>query len=484
MTKIVESMDMTMAPPEKEPERQYYFIRKLQLWMEDKKRELGRPLTACVTTFGCQMNARDSEKILGILQMIGYEETDQEEADLVLYNTCTVRENANLKVYGHLGQLKRYKKKNPEMLTMLCGCMMQEQTVVDKIKTSYRNVDIIFGTHNIFKFAELLAMRVFDTSAKKRMIVDVWKDTDAIVEELPIERKYSFKSGVNIMFGCNNFCSYCIVPYVRGRERSREPEEIIREIRELVADGVVEIMLLGQNVNSYGKNLEHPVTFAQLLKQVDEIEGLQRIRFMTSHPKDLSDELIDVMAHSKKVCRQLHLPLQSGSSRLLKIMNRHYTKESYLELVAKIKKAMPDIALTTDIIVGFPGETEQDFEDTMDVVEKVQYDSAFTFIYSKRTGTPAAAMENQVPEDVVKNRFDRLLKEVHTIAAEVCAVHEGTIQTALIESVSEHDPSMVTGRLSNNLLVHIKGDKGMIGRLADVRLTECKGFYYLGELAE
>ena len=484
MTKIVESMDMTMAPPEKEPERQYYFIRKLQLWMEDKKRELGRPLTACVTTFGCQMNARDSEKILGILQMIGYEETDQEEADLVLYNTCTVRENANLKVYGHLGQLKRYKKKNPEMLTMLCGCMMQEQTVVDKIKTSYRNVDIIFGTHNIFKFAELLAMRVFDTSAKKRMIVDVWKDTDAIVEELPIERKYSFKSGVNIMFGCNNFCSYCIVPYVRGRERSREPEEIIREIRELVADGVVEIMLLGQNVNSYGKNLEHPVTFAQLLKQVDEIEGLQRIRFMTSHPKDLSDELIEVMASSKKICRHLHLPLQSGSSEILKKMNRHYTKEQYLELAERIRKAVPDISLTTDIIVGFPGETEEDFEETLEVVRKVRYDSAFTFIYSKRTGTPAAAMENQVPEEVVKERFDRLLAEVQAISAQVCGRDVHTVQEVLVEEPDSHVEGLVTGRMSNNTIVHFPGGKELIGKIVKVYLEESKGFYYMGSLVD
>ena len=481
MTKIVESMDMTMAPPEKEPERQYYFIRKLQLWMEDKKREFGRPLTACVTTFGCQMNARDSEKILGILQMIGYEETDQEEADLVLYNTCTVRENANLKVYGHLGQLKRYKKKNPEMLTMLCGCMMQEQTVVDKIKTSYRNVDIIFGTHNIFKFAELLAMRVFDTSAKKRMIVDVWKDTDAIVEELPIERKYSFKSGVNIMFGCNNFCSYCIVPYVRGRERSRKPEDIIAEIRRLVADGVVEVMLLGQNVNSYGKNLEQPVTFAELLRQVNEIPGLERIRFMTSHPKDLSDDLIEVMKNSKKICKHLHLPLQSGSSRILKLMNRRYDKEHYLELVDKIRAAVPDIALTTDIIVGFPGETEEDFEETMDVVRKVRYDSAFTFIYSKRTGTPAAVMDDQIPDDVIKARFDRLLKEVQTISAEKAGALTGQTLPVLIEEKNEQDAALVTGRLSNNSVVHLPGTEDMIGKIVDVKLLECKGFYYMGE---
>ena len=466
--------------PQSEPERQYYFMDIAKNYVEQLAAKKGSPLTFHVTTFGCQMNARDSEKLVGILERIGYVETDTEDADFVIYNTCTVRENANNKVYGRLGVLQNYKKKNPHMLIGLCGCMMQETVVVEKLKESYRFVDLIFGTHNIYKFAELIVTAMESDS----MTIDIWKDTDQIVEDLPVERKYSFKSGVNIMFGCNNFCSYCIVPYVRGRERSREPKEIIREIEQLVADGVVEVMLLGQNVNSYGKNLKEPVTFAQLLEEVEKIEGLERIRFMTSHPKDLSDELIEVMGRSKKICKHLHLPLQSGSSRILKIMNRRYDKEHYLELVDKIRAAVPDIALTTDIIVGFPGETEEDFEETMDVVRKVRYDSVFTFIYSKRTGTPAAVMEDQVPEDVVKNRFDRLLKEVHTIAAEVCAVHEGTIQTALIESVSEHDPSMVTGRLSNNLLVHIKGDKGMIGRLADVRLTECKGFYYMGELAE
>ena len=479
MTKIVESMDMTVAPPEKEPERQYYFIRKLQLWMEDKKRELGRPLTACVTTFGCQMNARDSEKILGILQMIGYEETDQEEADLVLYNTCTVRENANNKVYGHLGYLHNKKKKNPHMMIGLCGCMMQEPEVVEKLKTSYRYVDIIFGTHNIFKFAELIVTR-FES---QRMVIDIWKDTDKIVENLPNDRKFSFKSGVNIMFGCNNFCSYCIVPYVRGRERSRDPEAIISEIRQLVADGVVEVMLLGQNVNSYGKNLEHPITFAQLLERIEQIEGLERIRFMTSHPKDLSDELIEVMGKSKKICKHLHLPVQSGSSKILKKMNRHYTKEQYLELVEKIRRSVPDVSLTTDIIVGFPGETEEDFEETMDIVRKVRYDSAFTFIYSKRTGTPAAVMEDQIPEDVVKDRFNRLLHEVQTISAEQCAIHEGTVQTVLVECVNEHDNHLMTGRMSNNLLVHFPGDESLIGQLVDVHLDECKGFYYMGTIA-
>ena len=398
-------------------------------------------------------------------------------ADFVIYNTCTVRENANTRVYGRLGQLKPLKKKNPHMMIGLCGCMMQEPEVVEKLKKSYRFVDIIFGTHNIFKFAELIVQRL----ESQEMVIDIWKDTDKIVEDLPNERKYFFKSGVNIMFGCNNFCSYCIVPYVRGRERSRDPKAIIREIERLVADGVVEVMLLGQNVNSYGKNLKEPMSFARLLTEIEKIEGLERIRFMTSHPKDLSDELIEVMGNSKKICKHLHLPIQSGSSRILEKMNRRYTKEQYLTLVDKIRKAVPDISLTTDIIVGFPGETEEDFQETLDVVRKVRYDSAFTFIYSKRTGTPAAAMEDQIPEDVVKDRFDRLLKEVQAIAAQVCSVHKGCVQTALVEAKSEHDDSMVTGRLSNNLLVHFKGSSELIGQLVDVRLSECKGFYYLGE---
>ena len=317
-----------------ETKRQYEFMAKAKEYVKKQSEELGRPLTYCVTTFGCQMNARDSEKLTGILEEIGYVAAENEKADFVIYNTCTVRENANLRVYGRLGVLHGYKKKNPAMTIALCGCMMQEPEVVEKLKKSYRYVDIIFGTHNIFKFAELI-VRNFE---EKGMIIDIWKDTQEIVEDLPIERKYSFKSGVNIMFGCNNFCSYCIVPYVRGRERSRQPEDIIAEIKKLVADGVVEVMLLGQNVNSYGKNLENPMSFAQLLEEIEKIEGLERIRFMTSHPKDLSDELIAVMAKSKKICKQLHLPLQSGSSKILKVMNRRYDKEQYLALADKIKK--------------------------------------------------------------------------------------------------------------------------------------------------
>ena len=475
----INDVDITKEAPTNEPERQYYFIKKAREYVKTASGEAGRPLTFCVTTFGCQMNARDSEKLVGILEEIGYvEEADEEKADFVIYNTCTVRENANMRVYGRLGQLKASKKKNPHMMIGLCGCMMQEPHVIEKLKTSYRFVDIIFGTHNIYKFAELIATR-FDS---QRMVIDIWKDTDKIVEDLPSERKFPFKSGVNIMFGCNNFCSYCIVPYVRGRERSRNPKDIIREIEHLVSDGVVEVMLLGQNVNSYGKNLEDPMSFAQLLQEIEKIEGLERIRFMTSHPKDLSNELIEVMKNSKKICKHLHLPVQSGSTEILKKMNRRYTKEQYLELVRKIKEAVPDISLTTDIIVGFPGETEEDFLETMDVVKQVRYDSAFTFIYSKRTGTPAATMEDQIPEDVVKHRFDRLLKEVQDISAEVCSVHEDTVQSVLVESMNDHDETLVTGRMSNNILVHFPGDKSLIGKIVEVHLKECKGFYYIGEM--
>lgn len=463
--------------PEKEPARQQYFTEKCAELVSERSKSLGRPLTCCINTFGCQMNARDSEKLLGILEKMGFEESDSEKSDLVLYNTCTVRDNANQKVYGRLGQLGSIKKKNPSMLIGLCGCMMQESAVVEKIKKSYPFVDLIFGTHNIYKLAETMYNRL----TGKKMVVDIQKEAEEIVEDLPVERKYPFKSGVNIMFGCNNFCSYCIVPYVRGRERSREPEEILAEIRRLVADGVGEVMLLGQNVNSYGKNLKNPVTFAELLRRVNEIEGLERIRFMTSHPKDLSDELIQAMKECDKVCAHLHLPLQSGSSRILKAMNRRYTKEDYLSLVERIREAMPQISLTTDIIVGFPGETEEDFEETLDVVRRVRFDSAFTFIYSVRRGTPAAAME-QVPEDVVKVRFDRLLKEVQAISAEVCGRDVHTVQKVLAEVMDDHQEGYVTGRLSNNTVVHFPGDESLIGKIVDVYLEESKGFYYMGTM--
>ena len=459
--------------------RQRSFIELAQALTAQKSNTLGRPLTYCLTTFGCQMNEKQSEAVAGIMDEIGYHRQDNEEADVVIYNTCTVRENANLKVYGRLGHLHSLKDHNPDMKIILFGCMMQEQHVVDKIKKSYPFVNLVFGTHNIFKYAELF----YEMLQSERQIVDIWEGTDQIVEDLPTERNYTFKSGVNIMFGCNNFCSYCIVPYVRGRERSREPKEIVREIEHLVQDGVVEVMLLGQNVNSYGRNLEHPMTFAQLLQEIEKIEGLERIRFMTSHPKDLSDELIEVMKNSKKICNHLHLPLQSGSSRILKIMNRHYDKEHYLELVDKIRAAVPDIALTTDIIVGFPGETEEDFEETMDVVRRVRYDSAFTFIYSKRTGTPAATMDDQIPEEVIKERFDRLLHEVQTISAEKAGKLTGQTLPVLVEEVNGQDASLVTGKLTNNSTVHFPGTADMIGTIQNVVLEECKGFYYIGRLA-
>lgn len=476
----LEKIDINGEAPVLEPDRQYYFMEKCRGYVRKLEKKLGRRPTFFTQTFGCQMNARDSEKLSGILKEIGYEEAASEEADFVVYNTCTVRENANLRVYGRLGVLHGYKKKNPDMKIALCGCMMQEAEVVQKIQRSYRFVDLIFGTHNIFKFSELLAT-VFEAN---RMVIDIWKDTNQIVEDLPVARKYPFKSGVNIMFGCNNFCSYCIVPYVRGRERSREPGDIIREIEGLVADGVVEVMLLGQNVNSYGKNLETPVSFAELLKEIEKISGLQRIRFMTSHPKDLSMELIQVMAESKKICKHLHLPLQSGSSRLLKIMNRKYTKEQYLALAEEIRRRIPDISLTTDIIVGFPGETEEDFLETLDVVRKVHYDSAFTFQYSKRTGTPAAAMEDQVPSEVVAERFNRLLETVQKISCEMAERFTGTKQMVLIEEENKRMQGYLDGRLSNNHMVHLKGDASLIGKIVEVRLDECKGFYYMGSLTE
>lgn len=475
-------MDNNLTPqiPEEEPARQYYYMDLAKKLVAERSAKAGRPLTCCVTTFGCQMNARDSEKLKGILETIGYECVDTEDADFLIYNTCTVRENANERVYGRLGSLKSLKRKKPETMIALCGCMMQEPHVVETIRKKYKHVDLIFGTHNIYKLAEL----VFKALNEDEMVVDLLQNTDLIVENLPVDRKYSFKSGINIMFGCNNFCSYCIVPYVRGRERSRNPEEILNEIRRLVADGVVEVMLLGQNVNSYGKNLENPMTFAQLLEQIVQIEGLERVRFMTSHPKDLSDELIEVMAKYPKICRHLHLPVQSGSSRILKIMNRHYDKDQYMALVDKIKKAVPDISLTTDIIVGFPGETEEDFLETMDVVDQVGYDSAFTFIYSKRTGTPAASMENQVPEEQIKDRFDRLLALVQKRARERSARFEGQTKEVLVEGINEQDASLVTGRMDNNILVHFPGDASMIGKLVSVKLDCCKGFYYIGSPAE
>ncbi|MEZ3444510.1 MAG: tRNA (N6-isopentenyl adenosine(37)-C2)-methylthiotransferase MiaB [Lachnospiraceae bacterium] len=474
---ILETIDLRDDAPADEPMRQYYFIKKARELVNAESEKLGRRLTADGETFGCQMNAKDSEKLIGILENIGFEMIGDESADLVFYNTCTVRDNANQRVYGRLGFVHNMKKKNPHKKIALCGCMMQEPSVIEKIQKSYRFVDLIFGTHNIYKFAELIVAMYSSDS----MIIDIWKDTDKIVEDLPAERKYAFKSGVNIMYGCNNFCSYCIVPYVRGRERSREPKDIIREIEKLVSEGVVEVMLLGQNVNSYGKTLEESMSFAQLLQEVEKIDGLERIRFMTSHPKDLSDELIQVMKNSRKICRHLHLPLQSGSTRILEAMNRRYTKEQYLELVYKIRREIPDLSITTDIIVGFPGETAADVDETIDVVRKAQYDNAYTFIYSRRTGTPAATMPSPASEEEIKENFDRLLKVVQETARSRVGRLTGEVHSALVEEVNEHDSSLVSGRLSNNTIVHFPGDASLIGKIVDVKLLEAHGFYYMGE---
>lgn len=479
----LDKIDVLSEAPDCEPERQYYFMAKCRQYTRQFFEKKGHFPTACIQTLGCQMNAKDSEKMAAVLSCIGYEETESKEADLVLYNTCTVRENANLKIYGRLGYLKKKKRENPDMKIVLCGCMMQEADEREKIRKEYPFVDIVFGTHNIYKLAELL----YEQIQAETQVIDVWDEAREIVEDLPGRRKYPFKTGVNIMFGCNNFCSYCIVPYVRGRERSREPDDIVNEVKGLVEDGVVEVMLLGQNVNSYGKNLAHPVSFASLLRRVDAVPGLKRIRFMTSHPKDLSDELIDAMRECQKVCAHLHLPLQSGSSKILEKMNRHYSKEDYLGLVERIRDGLPDISLTTDIIVGFPGETEEDFEETLDVVKRVRFDSAYTFIYSKRLGTPAADMEGQVPEEVVKRRFDRLLGVIKEISNEITDSRVGQTVDVLFEEINEQDASLLTGRLSNNAVVHCKGGNpschaSYIGKIVPVKLLESRGFYYMGEI--
>ncbi len=456
------------------------YIETLTQIIKERSGRLGRPLTCQVTTFGCQMNARDSEKLLGVLLKVGFIEVTDDDADLVIYNTCTVRDNANQRVYGRLGALKPYKKKNPDMKIALCGCMMQEKTVVEKINQSYPFVDLIFGTFNIFDFPRLLC----ETYERDGKVREIWDKTDIIKEDLPIKRKYSFKSGVNIMFGCNNFCSYCIVPYVRGRERSRSSEDIINEIKGLVDDGVVEVMLLGQNVNSYGKNLDEDINFAKLLRKVEKIDGLKRIRFMTSHPKDLSDELIDVCASSEKICRHIHLPLQSGSSRILKAMNRVYDKNKYVALAEKIKEKIPDISLTTDIIVGFPGETYEDVLETIDVIKKVSFDNAFTFIYSKRTGTPAASMPDQVDPETVKKHFDMVLSTVQETARMRTGRFMGGEYDVLCEEINAADPSFIDSRMSTNTVVHLKGTPDLIGKIVRVRLTGFHGFYYTGELID
>ena len=439
-----------------------------------------------IMTYGCQMNEHDSEKLMGMLGEMGYvEASTKEEADLILFNTCCVRENAELRVYGNLGALKPLKKKNPDLRIVVCGCMMQQPHVVEEIKAKYPHVSLVFGTHNLHQFPHLLNQ----SYASTHLLVDVWDTEGEVIEGLPVNRKVGIKAFVNIMYGCNNFCTYCIVPYTRGRERSRTPESIVQEIESLVREGAREVTLLGQNVNSYGKGLEPADgvfgqirSFPALLERVSQIEGLKRIRFMTSHPKDMSEDLIDVMARCENVCESLHLPVQSGSDRILKAMNRHYTKEAYLALLDKARDRIPGLSVTTDIIVGFPGETEEDHEETMDLIEKARYDSAFTFMYSIRTGTPAAEREDQVPESLKHARFDRMLKRLNDIVIEKNKAHVGHTYEVLIEQQGKEGEGSLIGRTRHNHLVAFEGPSDWIGSFAMVTITKSKNFSLVGEV--
>lgn len=431
-----------------------------------------------IETWGCQMNEEDSEKLSGMLKKEGYIRTEEREnADVIIFNTCCVRENAELKVYGNLGILKGLKSKNPNLIIAVTGCMMQQKGMAETIKKKFPFVDIIIGTHNLHNFPNYLN----EVKKKDTSVLKIQEKENSIIENMPIDRKNSMKAFVTIMYGCNNFCTYCIVPYVRGRERSRTPENIEAEIKKLISEGYKEITLLGQNVNSYGKDLEPNVTFAELLKRVNNIEGLERVRFMTSHPKDLTDDVIEAIAKCDKLCEQIHLPVQSGSSEILKKMNRHYDREKYLDVVSKIKKLIPNVALSTDIIVGFPGETEKDFEETLSLVEEVEYDSAFTFLYSIRKGTPAAKFEDQVPEDVKHKRFNRLVEVLNEISAKKNKAYEGKIEEVLVEGTSKNDQNKLMGRTRTGKLVNFIGDKDSIGEIVNVKIIKANSFSLTGE---
>ncbi|MGH2331895.1 tRNA (N6-isopentenyl adenosine(37)-C2)-methylthiotransferase MiaB [Thermoanaerobacter mathranii] len=434
-----------------------------------------------IETYGCQMNVHDSEKLAGMLEKMGYKYTENlEQADVLLFNTCAVREHAEIRVLGRVSQMKELKARNPNLIIGVSGCMMQEKNVVEAIKEKYSYIDIVFGTHNIYKFPQLL----WEALNSQDIVIDVIEDTKNVIEELPVKRDSNLKAWVNIIYGCNNFCTYCIVPYTRGREKSRKPEDIVAEVKELAQKGYKEITLLGQNVNSYGKDLDENITFAKLLYKLNEIEGIERIRFMTSHPKDISDELIYAMRDLNKVCEHLHLPVQAGSNKILKKMNRKYTKEHYLEIIDKVRSNIPDIAITTDIIVGFPGETEEDFLETLDLVERVRFDAAYTFIYSKRAGTVAANMPDQVDDAVKHERLERLIELQNKISLEKSAELRGKIVEVLIEGISKRDSNKLTSRTRTNKVVHFVGDESLIGKLANIKITETKAWTMQGELVE
>lgn len=429
-----------------------------------------------ILTMGCQLNENDSEKLCGMLEKMGYEKTEnQKEANLILFNTCCVRENAEDKLFGKLGEVKKQKQENKAIIA-IGGCMMQEKHITEKINKSYPYYDIIFGTHTLHKFPEDL-YKVIINRKKQEDILDI---DGEIYEGLPIKRSDNQKASVAIMNGCNNFCTYCIVPYVRGRERSRRPEDILNEIKQLAEEGYKEVTLLGQNVNSY--NGENGVTFAKLLEKIVEVEGIERIRFISPHPKDFTDDVIDVIANNEKICKIIHLPLQSGSSNVLKAMNRKYTKEQYLNLVEKMKNKIPNVLFSTDIIVGFPGETEEDFEDTLDVVRKVKFEQVYMFIYSRRVGTPADKMEDQIPEEIKHKRFDRLKELVEKQTELNNEKYLGTIQRVLIEGISKNNENMLTGRTETNKVVNFEGTKDLIGTTKNIEIIENCLWYLRGKI--
>ncbi len=450
------------------------YIEKVNILLGTKKR------TYFVETYGCQMNVRDSQTLAGMLERMGYTPAAlREDADAVIFNTCCVREGAEERLLGNLGVLKPLKQQKPDMLIMVCGCMMQEPGMAESIRRRFRFVDVVFGTHNTHCLPELM----YRALTEHIPAYQLWPKEQGIVEDMPVLRERSASAWINIMYGCNNFCSYCIVPYVRGRERSRQSEDILKEARALAEQGVKEITLLGQNVNSYGKERDE-ISFPALLKKLDEIDGIERIRFMTSHPKDLSDELIEIMAHSRHICKYIHLPVQSGSDRILTLMNRRYTRQNYFDLIQKLRQAMPEIALSTDIIVGFPTETEKDFEDTLDLYRRVGFNSSFTFIYSKRKGTPAAEMEGQVHERDAKDRIARLIKLAEECTLAANQKYPGRSYRVLVESVSRRDPNMVSGRTDCGRMVNFPGKTDLIGKIVTVKITQSKLNTLLGEMEE
>ena len=473
--------DMAQHIKEDEIKRQKSFIYKIKELNYAFANEKGHIPLACTHTYGCQQNENDTERIRGILSEAGFEFCENEEdADLVIYNTCAVRENAEQKVFGRLGILKHIKESKPEMIIGLCGCMVQQEHITKKILKIHNHIDLIFGTHALYKMPELLYEAM--TKSKKQSIVDIVSEDGKIAEDMPILRDCTQKAWVSVMYGCNNFCSYCIVPYVRGRERSRDSAAIIDEIKELVSLGCSEINLLGQNVNSYGKDLEEDIDFAKLLRLVNEIDGVERIRFMTSHPKDLSDDLIDAIAECDKVCKQLHLPVQAGNNRVLAQMNRKYTKEEYLEKIDKIKKKIPDISLSTDIIVGFPTETCEEFEDTLDVIRRVEYDNIFSFIYSRREGTPAAKYDFVLSEEQIHKNFNRLLDLQNEISKRKNDLYVGRVERVLVDGISKNNDNILSGRCDSSKIVNFKGDSSLIGKYIDVKITEAHTWSLNGEI--